>query len=66
MAEDKKENENEKDQKEFATEQLMAGTPQGNISLMVFLANILDKPVDELKLEFDKAQQLVREAFASL
>lgn len=61
---DKKEK--DKDNKEFAAEQLKNGVPQGNIALMITLSNIFEVDVDEVKKEFDASTKLVQEAFREL
>ncbi len=60
------EKEQDKDNKEFAVEQLKNGVPQGNIALLIFNANINEIPIDEVKKEFDAATKMVQEAFRSL
>jgi hypothetical protein len=61
---DKKER--DKDNKEFAVQQLAGGTPHGNIALLITLANLHEVSVDEVKKEFDASTKLVQEAFRSL
>ncbi len=56
----------DKDNKEFAVQQLAAGVPQGNIALIITLANLEEMPVDDVKKEFDASTKMVQEAFRSL
>lgn len=64
VAVDKKER--DKDNKEFAVESLKNGVPQGNIALIITIANLTEQPVDDVKKEFDANTKLVQEAFRSL
>ena len=61
---DKKER--DKDNKEFAVQQLASGVPHGNIALIITLANLHEISVDDVKKEHDASIKLVQEAFRSL
>jgi hypothetical protein len=62
----KEEKEKEKDNKEFAAEELKNGTPIPQIALFLTLAAFLDVEVDAVKAAYTANTKLVQEAFRSL
>ena len=56
----------EKQNNEFAKKQLKQGTPQANIALLIFLANVIGEDVEVLHRDFKESQEQVRKVFQSL